>query len=99
MKAYMKVNGIDDEGHKIFSEIERNRTFIKKIKDAEGSTAAGNNEKEGEEPQKKLKLDTAAAMRMIKPHLAQNKDSQDASAAAKSVVRVFNIRRRERSEK
>ena len=31
----MKVNGIDEENHKIFGEIERNRTFIKKIKEME----------------------------------------------------------------
>ena len=92
----MKVNGIDDEGHKIFSEIERNRAFIKKIKDAEGQTAAGTSEKEGEEPQKKLKLDTAAAMRMIKPHLAQNKDTQEASAASKSIVKSYNSRHKAR---
>jgi hypothetical protein len=61
----MKVHGIDEADHKIFAEIERNRGFIKKIKDIE----APEPEPPGAEPQKKLKLDTAAAMRLVKPHL------------------------------
>lgn len=66
----MKLNGIDEENHKIFTEIERNRAFIKKIKEAEqgvDSTVA-----EGA-PEKRLKLDTAAAMRMVKPYIRQSK--------------------------
>jgi hypothetical protein len=62
----MKLNGIGEDNHKIFTEIERNRAFIKKIKEAEqgvDSTLA-----EGA-PEKRLKLDTAAAMRMVKPFI------------------------------
>lgn len=58
----MKVNGIEETDHKIFGEIERNRNFIKKIREIETPEPES-------EPQKKMKLDTAAAMRLVKPHL------------------------------
>ncbi len=76
----MKVNGIDEQDHKIFSEIERNRGFIKKIKDAETTLddSLANQAVDGE-PQKKLKLDTAAAMRMAKPYLNSGAPGQDRS--------------------
>lgn len=66
----MKLNGIDEENHKIFTEIERNRAFIKKIKEAE--QAVDNTVAEGA-PEKRLKLDTTAAMRMVKPYIRQSK--------------------------
>lgn len=62
----MKLNGVDEENHKIFGEIERNRAFIKKIKDAENEIDSNAMENQ---PQKKVKLDTAAAMRMVKPFI------------------------------
>lgn len=77
----MKVNGIDEANHKIFSEIERNRAFIKKIKEAEGNVDS--NAMEGE-PQKRMKLDTAAAMRMVKPFL--NNSKADGEATERSQV-------------
>ena len=65
----MKLNGIDETDHKIFPEIERNRAFIKKIKEVEENL---DHEVAGSMPEKRLKLDTAAAMRMVKPHLRQS---------------------------
>lgn len=62
----MKLNGIDDTDHKIFPEIERNRAFIKKIREAEEGL---DHEVAGAAPEKRLKLDTAAAMRMVRPYL------------------------------
>lgn len=58
-KAYMRLNGLGEEGHKIFGELERNRHFIQQIKAAEESLP-------GNEPLKKLKLDTAAVARMTR---------------------------------
>ena len=66
----MKLNGIDETNHKIFSEIERNRAFIRKIKEAEDNV--GSVITEGA-PEKRLKLDTAAAMRMVKPFMNPSK--------------------------
>lgn len=66
----MKLNGIDDDNHKIFGEIERTRAFIKKIKEAE--EGVGSNVVAGA-PEKRLKLDTAAAMRMVKPFINPTK--------------------------
>lgn len=64
----MKLNGIDEKEHKIFPEIERNRAFIKKIKEAEEGM---DHEIAGAAPEKRLKVDTAAAMRMVKPYLSK----------------------------
>jgi hypothetical protein len=66
----MKVNGIDEENHKIFGEIERNRAFIKKIKEAEQNVDSIAMESL---PEKRMKLDTAAAMRMVKPFIRPSK--------------------------
>lgn len=66
----MKVNGVDETNHKIFVEIERNRTFIKKIKEAEDTIDSQALESM---PQKRMKLDTAAAMRMVKPFINPTK--------------------------
>lgn len=82
----MKVNGIDEENHKIFGEIERNRTFIKKIKEMENPD--GESIGPGGDPQKKMKLDTAAAMRMVKPYMRQDKEPK---VDSKSVVDVRKI--------
>lgn len=88
--AYMKVSGIDEADHKIFAEIERNRSFIKKIKDLEAPEPG----LPGSEPQKKLKLDTAAAMRLVKPHLRAPEPSEAAKlllpASAQPEVRKLN---------
>lgn len=66
----MKLNGIEEANHKIFGEIERNRNFIKKIKEAEETVDSNAIESL---PEKKLKLDTAAAMRMVKPFINPSK--------------------------
>ena len=71
----MKLNDIDETNHKIFGEIDRNRNFIKKIKEAEDAVDSNAME---QQPEKKLKLDTAAAMRMVKPFL--NPTKMDAEA-------------------
>lgn len=68
----MKLNGIDETDHKIFTEIERNRRLIQLIKEAEGSDTAGRCD-----PQKKLKLDQAAVMRMTKGVLGEEKSGQE----------------------
>lgn len=88
----MKLNGIDETNHKIFGEIERNRTFIKKIKDAEDSVDSKVVESL---PEKKLKLDTAAAMRMVKPFINPSKmDTENLENAAKpKEVKIGEVRK------
>jgi hypothetical protein len=77
----MKINGLDETNHKIFGEIERNRNFIKKIKEAED--AVDSNAVENQ-PEKRLKLDTAAAMRMVKPFINPTKmDAETGDAQSK----------------
>ena len=70
----MKLNDIDEANHKIFGEIERNRNFIKKIKEAEDGVESNAMENQ---PEKKLKVDTAAAMRMVKPFINPGKIEAD----------------------
>lgn len=78
----MKLNDVDEANHKIFGEIERNRNFIKKIKEAEDSVESNAME---QQPEKKLKLDTAAAMRMVKPFLNPTKmEAENLEAQTKS---------------
>lgn len=77
--AYMKLNGIDEENHKIFTEIERNRAFIKKIKEAEQGVDSNLAQAA---PEKRLKLDTAAAMRMVKPFIRPSKMEAEALETA-----------------
>lgn len=76
----MKVNGIDETEHKIFAEIERNRRFIQQIKAAEGQDEPPG---VGTDPQKRLKLDQAAAMRMTKGVLNDEKERQDKAGLRK----------------
>lgn len=84
----MKLNGIEEEGHKIFAEIDRNRAFIKKIKEAESNDGQIAEAGLNGEPQKKLKLDTAAAMRMVKPYLNTPKPAEAANASNKPAASV-----------
>lgn len=85
----MKINGIEEEGHKIFAEIDRNRGFIKKIKEAEtGIDESMATQAVGGDPQKRLKLDTAAAMRMAKPYLASSRATDEPLANSRVPVLV-----------
>ena len=71
----MTLNNIDETNHKIFAEIDRNSSFIKKIKESEDRVDSNSMEQKSE---RKLKVDTAAAMRMVKPFL--NPTKMDAEA-------------------
>lgn len=76
----MKLNGIDETNHKIFVEIERNRNFIKMIREAEEGKSSADPNMPGSEPMKKIKVDTVAASRMAKHHLASNQDTVGTSS-------------------
>lgn len=76
----MKLNGIDETNHKIFVEIERNRNFIKMIREAEERKTSSDPNMPGSEPMKKIKVDTVAASRMAKHHLASNQDTVGTSS-------------------
>jgi hypothetical protein len=84
--AYMKVNGLEEADHKIFAEIERNRCFIKKIRDLEAPDA----DAPGAQPQKQLKVDTAAAMRLARPHLRAPEPPEPAGRPPQAELRKLN---------
>lgn len=81
----MKVNGIDETNHKIFGEIERNRNFIKSIKEAEDEGNKPAQETQPGQPEKRLKVDTAAATRMVKNHLGANSKIEAEQTAPEQV--------------
>lgn len=88
----MKLNGIGEQDHKIFGEIERNRNFIKKIKDSETALdeSMASRTVDGE-PQKRLKLDTAAAMRMVKPYLNQDRSGSQGKFLGKQQTPIEEV--------
>lgn len=82
----MKLNGIDETNHKIFVEIERNRNFIKMIREAEEGKSSVDPNMPGSEPMKKIKVDTVAASRMAKHHLASNQETVGTSSKSRRPI-------------
>ncbi|KAI9711064.1 MAG: hypothetical protein M1828_001991 [Chrysothrix sp. TS-e1954] len=80
----LKLNGIDAKEHPIFAELARTKTYFEKIKLAEQRVAG----KDGEQSQRGMSLDKAAAGRFVKHALSGNEKHDRELAEAKAAERA-----------